>query len=116
MFPKVSKYGARKIKTADGMIFDSKKEMNRYFALKQMEEQGMIKDLKRQVPYELVPHQLGENGKVLERAITYYADFTYHDETTGEFVVEDVKGYRTEAYKIKRKLMLFLHDIQIREV
>lgn len=99
----------------DGMDFDSKKELVRYCELKLLEKGGEITDLKRQVPFMLVPNQI-EDGRVVERAVKYIADFTYYE--NGQFVVEDVKSpvTRTDAYKIKRKLMLHIHGIRIREV
>ena len=58
-------------------------------------------------------------GRVIEEACVYKADFVYIDEN-GKEVVEDAKGYRDgEAYKtfvIKRKLMLYLKGIRVREV
>ena len=82
-----------------------------------MEKQGLITDLKEQVKFELIPSQRGmvngiTKGKrvikegVVEQPISYYADFTYIE--NGEQIVEDVKGFRTEVYRIKKKLMLTL--------
>ena len=103
----VNKYGARKMKALDGQVFDSVKEYHRYGMLKLLERAGKISDLKRQVKYELIPKQEGE------RACSYIADFTYYED--GKLVVEDCKGFRTDAYKIKKKLMLWVHGIKIRE-
>ena len=122
-----SKYGNRKIKTEDGLTFDSKKEMNRYYALRKMEDKGEIWNLKRQVKYtllapqyEMVPVQLKtkvSHKKVcLFRETAYVADFVYIDMKTGERIVEDTKGMKTPEYIIKRKLMLYYHKIKIREV
>lgn len=104
-----NKYGAKKVKTLDGQVFDSQKEYRRCIELQIMERAGKISDLQRQVKYELIPKQKGE------RACTYVADFVYKD-SDGNTVVEDVKGVRTDAYKIKRKLMLSIHGIRIQEV
>ena len=105
----MNKYGAKKIRDpATGYVFDSKKEFVRWCELRIMERAGKISDLKRQVSYELIPKQKGE------RACTYVADFVYIDEN-GETVVEDSKGVRTDAYRIKRKLMLWVHHIKIKE-
>lgn len=109
------KYKNRKIEYA-GMVFDSKKERDRYVYLKAREDAGEITDLRRQVPYTLIP-TLKVNGKVVERSIGYTADFVYEED--GETVVEDVKSEYTRKlrdYVIKRKLMLYVHGIQIREV
>lgn len=102
-----NKYGARKVKSPDGQVFDSQKEYSRWGVLRLLERAGKISDLKRQVSFELIPKQKGE------RACSYIADFTYWQD--GKYVVEDCKGYRTEGYKIKRKLMLWVHGIKIHE-
>ena len=102
-----NKYGARKVKAPDGQVFDSQKERDRWCILRLLESAGRISDLKRQVSYELIPKQ----GTM--RECSYIADFTYQE--NGKLVVEDCKGYRTEAYKIKKKLMLWVHGIRIKE-
>lgn len=102
-----NKYGARKVKAPDGQVFDSQREYDRWCTLKLLERAGRITDLKRQVSYELIPKQ----GAM--RACSYVADFTYLE--NGKPVVEDCKGYRTEAYKIKKKLMMWVHGIRIKE-
>jgi hypothetical protein len=92
------------------------READRYLELRVMEREGKIWNLQMQVPFELIPAQKDEKtGKVIERAVTYVADFTYWTDSK-TFVVEDAKGYRTEVYKIKKKLMLHVHGIRIREV
>ena len=103
-----AKYGNTKV-NVDGMPFDSKREAARWQELRLMERAGEISDLHRQVRYELVPKMPGE------RPVDYIADFVYRDKDSNE-VVEDVKGVRTQAYVIKRKLMLWRHGIRIREV
>lgn len=118
-----NKYGNRKI-TRDGMTFDSLKEYRRFCELRLLEKAGAIQDLKRQVEYVLVPtlrepDTVGKRGgvikgKVIERKVSYIADFVYTE--NGEIVVEDTKGFKTKEYIIKRKLMLWLHNIKIREV
>lgn len=123
-----SKYGNRKV-TVNGRVFDSKKEANRYQELLLLEKAGAIRNLRMQVKYILIPPQRETNGvykagknkgqpkpgKVLERECAYIADFVYYD-STGNVIVEDTKGFRTAEYKIKRKLMLYIHGIQIKEV
>ena len=103
----MTKYGNRKLTAPDGQKFDSVKEYHRWGCLRLLERAGAISNLKRQVKYELIPKQIGE------RACNYVADFTYME--IGMLVVEDVKGVKTDAYKIKRKLMLWVHGIKIRE-
>lgn len=111
----MSKYGNRKIHTPDG-TFDSVKEFRRWQELKLLERAGEIGILHRQTPFGLIPPQR-VNGKLVERGVTYYADFTYITKD-GKFVVEDAKSpaTRTQVYRIKRKLMLQVHGIQIVEV
>ena len=94
--------------TVDGIAFDSKKEAARYGELMLLAKAGAIQDPRLQVPFELIPKQAGE------RAVRYIADFVYTE--NGKMIVEDVKGVRTDVYKIKKKLMLAVHGIRIREV
>lgn len=104
------------IKTeADGYIFDSRKEARRWNELKLWERCGGIENLRRQVRYTLINGQRWRDGKK-HRDTTYVADFVYTISDTGELVVEDVKGVRTQAYKIKRELMKQIYDIEIKEV
>ena len=97
----MSKYGSRKT-IVDGISFDSKREANRYCELKLLEKCGKIKDLKLQHKFELQP-PFSKNGKTI-RAITYVADFTYFDLEKTKNVVEDVKGYKTDVYQLKKKM------------
>ena len=110
----MSKYKNRKT-TVDGITFDSKKEAARFQELRLLERAGEIQDLRCQVPFELVPAQRDAKGKLVERPVKYLADFVYQNCATGERVVEDVKGYRTDVYKIKRRLMNHLYGIDIKE-
>lgn len=103
----VNKYGARKVKAPDGQVFDSVKEYHRWGMLRLLERAGRISDLKRQVSFELIPKQEGE------RACSYVADFTYMED--GKLVVEDCKGFRTDTYRLKKKMMLWVHGIRIKE-
>lgn len=122
---KKQKYHAQKV-TFDGMEFDSKREMIRWQELRALERNGEIFGLRRQVRFELIPAQYApdvvtktgkkKRGACLERKCDYIADFVYTDRRTGETVVEDAKGMKTEVYKIKRKLMLYIHGIRVKEV
>ena len=109
----MNKYHNRKI-VREGETYDSVKEYRRTKELELLEKSGVIKDLKRQVRFEIIPSQRGDDGKVVERAVTYVADFVYFED--GKLVVEDTKGFRTKDYIIKRKLMRYLLGINIREV
>jgi hypothetical protein len=113
----MSKYHAKKTEY-DGIVFDSRREANRYAQLKILEEAGEISNLELQVKFVLIPAQRID-GKVVERECSYKADFVYDeiDERGNKHkVVEDVKGVKTEAYKIKKKMLLYVHGVQIREV
>jgi len=106
-----SKYHS--VKTAiSGRIFDSKREAEVARDLLLLERAGKIENLGFQVKYELIPPQ----PKFKERAVTYIADMVYTDKATGEEVVIDVKGVKTDVWVIKRKLMALVHGIKVREV
>ena len=108
------KYG--NVKTViDGIKFDSKHESMRYIELKYLQLIGQIRDLQLQVPFELLPAQKDENGKVKDRAVKYIADFVYFDRD-GNLIVEDAKGIKTDAYKLKKKMMRYFKGIEIKEV
>lgn len=119
-----NKYGNHRI-FRHGQWFDSEHEADRFFELSMMQRAGLISELQTQVPFELIPTQrepdtVGvrggiKKGKCIERPCVYYADFVYLDKD-GNQVVEDAKGMKTEAYKIKKKLMLYRHGIRIVEV
>lgn len=107
---------------ADGtpVVFDSKREQERYGELAIMQRIWEISDLQYQVRFDLIPSQVRGDGKK-ERGIYYVADFVYRDKD-GKLVVEDSKGYRNPSsaayakFVIKRKLMLYIHGITVHEV
>ncbi len=114
MDTKQNKYNNRKVRCW-GETFDSMLECERYKYLKALEQQKVISNLQRQVKYVLLPSQKdSKTQKTIEREITYLADFVY--EKGSQTIVEDVKGMKTDVYKIKRKLMLYFHGIRIKEV
>lgn len=126
-----NKYRAKKV-TLDGIVFASKKEAKRYTELKALEAAGQIQELELQKKYLLIPSQrepdtIGpkgriKKGKVIERECAYVADFVYREvipfcnASDCPQIVEDTKGKRTKDYIIKRKLMLYIHGIRIKEV
>ena len=110
-----NKYGAKKI-VVNGDTFDSRMEARRWRELRLLQRAGEIDGLQRQVKYVLIPAQRDDSGHVIERPVSYIADFVYRDARTGGQVVEDVKGARTKEYIIKRKLMMWVHGIRIKEV
>jgi hypothetical protein len=122
----MSKYHNRKVTTCDGIQHDSRKEAVRWTILKQMEAEGKITGLERQKEFLLIPPQYEDvttgkkkKRKLVERAVSYRADFFYQTED-GEIHVEDVKGYKGggayAVFSIKRKLMLYVYGIRVIEV
>ena len=119
----MAKYRSKKV-IVDGIVFDSKREAKRYQELVLLERAGKIQHLSRQVKFVLIPTQreqgtIGKRGgvkqgKLIEKECAYYADFFYME--NGVPVVEDAKGYRTEVFKIKKKLMLYVHGIRVKEI
>lgn len=121
---KKNKYNAKKV-LLDGILFASQHEADRYIDLKLMLRAGEIADLKLQVKYVLIPAKREPDrtgprggkikGKVIERETAYIADFVYKTKD-GTEIVEDAKGCRTKDYRIKKKLMLSVHGIRLKEV
>lgn len=109
--PTMNKYKNKKV-VVDNILFDSKKEANYYTKLKILKDAGKISGLRLQEKFVLQP-SFKLNGKTY-RAITYVADFVYKDDK-GMHVV-DTKGYRTQVYKIKKKLFMKKFGIEIEEV
>ena len=100
----------------NGIKFDSKKEATEYVKLKHDLDTGKIKTLRLQVPFKLLPKQSDTiTGKLIERAVVYKADFVVKELNNSETII-DVKGIRTQLYILKRKLMLFVYDIKIKEI
>lgn len=116
------------IKTCvNGISFDSRKEARRYSELLLLQRAGAIRDLELQKKYVLIPAQyetyerygkkgqrLQDGQRLVEKECAYLADFVYQEE--GKTIVEDTKGIKTKDYIIKRKLMLYVHGIRIKEV
>lgn len=117
---KPSKYHSQKISFSmpDGTnhTFDSLKEADRFNELSIMQKAGEISDLEIQKEYVLLPKQKAPDGKTV-REVKYYADFVYR-KADGTLVVEDVKSpaTKTQVYRLKKKLMLYFHGIDIVEI
>ncbi len=101
------KYGVapKEDRTVDGIVFASKKEATRYGELKILQRQGVIINLRLQPKYDCIV-----NGK---KICGYVADFLY--ETPEGEVVEDVKGFKTRIYRLKKKLVEALYGFEITE-
>ncbi|HEY1186935.1 MAG TPA: DUF1064 domain-containing protein [Gemmata sp.] len=102
-----TKYSSVKVEV-DGIKFASKKEARRYAELKLLVSAGAIRDLQLQVTY-----RCEVNGV---KVCDYRADFVYVRVRDGAEVVEDVKGFRTDVYKLKKRLMAACNGIEIKEV
>ena len=103
------KYDAKPT-VVDGIRFHSKKEAKRYGELKLLVLAGLIDTLELQPKFPLKV-----NGILIT---TYIGDFRYRLKEDGAWrsVVEDAKGFRTREYRLKKKLLLALHGIEVREV
>ncbi len=102
----MNKYKNKKV-AVDGIEFDSKREAKRYGQLKLLEKAKLIKELELQKTFELQP-SFKKNGKTY-RSITYKADFYYYDNHLNRYVVEDTKGFKTDTYKIKKKMFEYVY-------
>lgn len=109
---KQNKYHNRKA-FYDGHWFDSEKEKAWYIKFKLMEQAGEIHDLKLQVEFVLL--ETVKLGDTTFRKTKYTADFTYYDKNNKYHVI-DVKGVKTDVYKLKKKLMAWKYGIEIEEV
>lgn len=96
-----NKYKAKKT-VINGITFDSKKEARRYSELKLLERAGKIKDLQLQPEFILLESFKNGDDKTV-RSMKYIGDFKYTDEH-GNTTIEDTKGVKTEAYRLKKKL------------
>jgi hypothetical protein len=105
--PKPHKYGAKSC-VIDGISFPSRKEGNRYAELKLLARAGVISNLECQIPYEIEVNGL--------HVCRYIADFRYWHNEQGRTVVEDAKGFVTDVFRLKKKLMRAVYGIEIIEV
>lgn len=111
---KNSKYYNKKTRI-NNITFDSKIEALRYVELKFLQNIGKIKDLKLQPKYELIP-TFKKNNETFKKT-TYIADFSYYDNELGKIIVEDVKGFKTDVYRLKRKMFEYYYpNLTIREI
>ena len=108
-----SKYKAKKT-IIDGITFDSKSEARRYEELKLLQRGGAIKHLSLQPRFMLQEGFKNIHTGKKERAIEYVADFQYDEED--RTIVEDVKGFKTADYKIKRKLFIKRYQSEYKHI
>lgn len=105
-----SKYNAKPTRCRQDLHHHSAMEAKRCNELHLMQEGGLISDLRAhpQPSYDLVVQDI--------KICRYLADFAYFDLQLDRYVVEDVKGHRTEVYRLKKKLMLACHGIEVEEI
>lgn len=113
IYVKQNKYKNKSVEY-HGIKFDSKKEMAYYIKLEILEQKGIIKDLELQKSFELQP-SFKLNGKTYKK-ITYKADFSYISVEDNKLHVIDVKGFKTEVYKLKKKMFAYKYGIEIEEI
>lgn len=106
MIAKRNKYNNKKLENIDGK-FDSKREYQEWLRLKLLEKAGLISRLERQKEFQLIPTIRTETETL--RRTSYFADFFYFDNNKNVWVVNDTKGYKTDVYQIKKKLMVWLY-------
>lgn len=103
-----SKYRNKKI-TIDNITFDSYAEYGRYSTLKILQGLGEIKNLTLQPKFDFTM------PNVKKKIFTYIADFAYTDKNNNQ-IIEDVKGFKTPIYRLKKKLIEAQHNIKITEI
>lgn len=91
-------------KAVDGIPFRSTLEANAYQVLKSWRRAGAIAELQLQPRFVLQPRFFSLSTGTTIRAMTYRADFSYTQD--GQLHVIEAKGFRTEAYRMRRKLFL----------
>jgi hypothetical protein len=101
----------------DGISFDSKKEMLRYCQLK---DEVKLGDILCHPRFQLIPavkiYDFEKNKIKTEYPVHYSADFLYFDDLHKSFCIEDVKGFKTKDYQIKKKLFLsqrYIEDFEV---
>ena len=90
-------------------MFDSKWEAERYGQLVMLQRANHIRNLKTQVRFDIIINE--------QKVCAYIADFTYHEinqDGSEEFIVEDAKGLETGVFRLKKKLMKIVNDIEIK--
>ena len=107
-FYQKNKFNAKKTEWL-GILFDSKWEAERYGQLIMLQRANRIRDLKTQVRFDIIINE--------QKVCAYISDFTYHEinqDGSEEFIVEDAKGLETGVFRLKKKLMKIVNDIEIK--
>ena len=101
----------------DNHVFSSQKEAQRYKELLLLQNTKKITGLTLQPKFNLIPAYKDKFTNKMVKPIVYIADFLYTEADTKRTVVEDVKGFKTDVYKLKSKMFrFFMQDkIEFRE-
>jgi len=117
--PSTQKYGNHAVRV-DGILFDSQREAARYQELKVLAAAGLISSIEIHPGFPLIVKELHrfDGPEILHTVGMYHADFKYRDHRTSSWVVEDVKSKptKTEAYKLRKRIVEAVHGITIVEV
>lgn len=106
----MSKYKNKKtsrIVNGETIIFDSKAEASRFDELLALSKAGKIKNLTLQPEYQIMDQVRHRGLRTMPRR-KYIPDFSYIDENC-DVIVEDVKGFKTPTYQIKKQLFLSIY-------
>ena len=120
-----NKYNNNRV-ICDGHVFDSEKERDRYIVLRQMQRKGEIFSLQLQKEFVLtetiyiddfgrVVSEKTKGRKLYAKRSKYICDFFYYN-SYGDQVAEDVKGYKTDLYQLKKKVIADKYGILIKEI
>lgn len=114
-----SKFNNKKISitiNGESVIFDSRLELSRWYILESEQRLGNIGDISIHKKF-LLQEGFQEKDGAKHRPIFYEADFSYHDLKSNRMIVEDVKGFRTAVYMLKKKLFMKKYpDLVFREL
>jgi hypothetical protein len=117
--PSTQKYGNHAVRV-DGILFDSQREAARYQELQLLAQAGRISSIEIHPGFPLIVKELHrvDGPEILHTVGMYHADFKYRDHRLGAWVIEDVKSQptKTEAYKLRKKIVEAVHGITITEI
>lgn len=99
----MTKYQSVKTKV-NNIEFASAKEAKRYTELTYMAKANMIIDIVLQPKFSLCDEF--KIGRTKFKQSSYVADFLYYDIEESIFIVEEVKGFKTDLFVLKKKLFL----------
>jgi hypothetical protein len=118
--PPKSKFGNTVVIDPDHGRFDSKREHKQFYELLLRQRIGEIRNLQRQVKFKFGDLETGRHVLTEgNRTLSYLADYTFEElgkDGDWSYVVADSKGCKTKEYLIKKALMRYFYNINIREM